>query len=201
MKPSGSWHRNHIHVSDKSFARTEPLPVVYPLTSKHKCIILQRVLNTQWQGEFCCCSIDVVGGKQCNGGVDHLERFRHHTGASAKAGKPMTQPTVDPLNCHRFILADIVPPNRQERVVRPIIICTVQLQGFSRSSNRFSVAASPHSQSTRQSDQKPTRSTACSFFLKEVPELIQFHHNHALARLWLKARRVRCGMSSDPIQN
>ena len=36
----------------------------------------------------------------------------------------MTQPTVDPLNCHRFILPDRVPPNRQERVV--IIICTVQ---------------------------------------------------------------------------
>jgi hypothetical protein len=51
-------------------------------------------------------------------------------------------------------------------VVRRIIVCTVQLQGFSRSSNRFSVAASrlPHSQSMRQSDQKPTRSTACSFF-------------------------------------
>src|SRR3954467_14746080 len=78
----------------------------------------------------------------------------------------MTQPTVDPLNCHRFILADIVPPNRQERVVRRIVVCTVQLQGFSRSSNRFSVAASrlPHSQSMRQSDQKPTRSTVCSFF-------------------------------------
>src|SRR3954470_21465398 len=78
----------------------------------------------------------------------------------------MTQTTVDRLNCHRFILADIVPPNRQERVVRRIVVCTVQLQGFSRSSNRFSVAASrlPHSQSMRQSDQKPTRSTACSFF-------------------------------------
>src|SRR4051794_20718515 len=38
----------------------------------------------------------------------------------------MTQPAVDPLNCHRFILADIVPPNRQERVVRRIIIGTVQ---------------------------------------------------------------------------
>src|SRR3954466_13704356 len=31
-----------------------------------------------------------------------------------------------------------------------------------------------------QSDQKPARSTACSFFLKEMPELVQFHH--ALAR-------------------
>src|SRR3954452_7198640 len=125
-----------------------------------------RVLSKQWQGEFCRCSINVVGGKQRDGGIDHLERFRHHTGPSAKAGKPMTQPTVDPLNCHRFILADIVPPNRQERVVRRIVVCTVQLQGFSRSSNRFSVAASrpPHSQSMRQSDQKPTRSTACSFF-------------------------------------
>src|SRR3954465_15754489 len=88
-------------------------------------------------------------------------------------------------------------------VVRRIIVCTVQLQGFSRSSNRFSVVASrlPHSQSMRQSDQKPTRSTACSFFLKEMPELVQFHHNHALARLGLRARRVRCGMSSDPIQD
>src|SRR4051812_2624102 len=41
---------------------------------------LWRVLSSQWQGEFCRCSIDVVGGKQCDGGVDHLERFRHHTG-------------------------------------------------------------------------------------------------------------------------
>ena len=69
----------------------------------------------------------MVGGKQCDGGVDHLKRFRHNAGPSAKAGKPMTQPAVDPLNCHRFILADVVPPNRQERVVRPIIVCTVQL--------------------------------------------------------------------------
>ena len=87
----------------------------------------KRVLSRQWQGEFCRCSIDVVGGKQCDGGVDHLERFRHHTGPSPKAGKPMAQPTVDPLDRHRFILADIVSPNRQERVVRRIIVCTVQL--------------------------------------------------------------------------
>ena len=40
----------------------------------------KRVLSSQWQGEFCRCSIDVVGGKQCDGGVDHLERSRHHTG-------------------------------------------------------------------------------------------------------------------------
>ena len=85
-----------------------------------------RVLSKQWQGEFCRCSINVVGGKQRDGGIDHLERFRHHAGASPKAGKPMTQPTVDPLNGHRFILADIVSPNRQERVVRRIIVCTVQ---------------------------------------------------------------------------
>jgi hypothetical protein len=114
----------------------------------------------------------------------------------------MTQPTVDPLNCHRFILADIMPPNRQELVVRRIIVCTVQRDapgfcyaapcGASRSSNRFSVAASPHSQSMRQSDQKPARSTACSFLLKEMPEFVQFHHNHALARIRLRARRVRC---------
>src|SRR5688500_4439304 len=85
-----------------------------------------RVLSKQWQGEFCRCSINVVGGKQRDGGVDHLERFRHHTGPSPKAGKPMTQPTVDPLHCHRFILADVVPPNRQEGGVRRIIACTVQ---------------------------------------------------------------------------
>src|SRR4051812_8317974 len=86
-----------------------------------------RVLRKQWQGEFCRCSIDVVGGKQCDGGVDHLECFRHNAGPSPKAGKPMTQTTVDPLDRHRFILPDIVPPNRQERVVRRIIIGTVQL--------------------------------------------------------------------------
>jgi len=85
-----------------------------------------RVLSKQWQGEFCRCSINVVGGKQRDGGIDHLERFRHHAGPSPKAGKPMTQPTVDPLNGHRFILADVVPPNRQECVVRRIIVCTVQ---------------------------------------------------------------------------
>ena len=96
-----------------------PPPWAYHAPSK-------RVLSKQWQGEFCRCSIDVVGGKQCDGGVDHLERFRHHTGPSAKAGKPMTQTTVDPLNRHCFILPDIMPPNRQELVVRRIIICTVQ---------------------------------------------------------------------------
>jgi len=42
--------------------------------------IAMRVLSNEWQGEFCRCSIDVIGGKQCDGGVDHLERFRHHTG-------------------------------------------------------------------------------------------------------------------------
>jgi hypothetical protein len=42
--------------------------------------IERRVLSKQWQGEFCRCSIDVVGGKQCDGGVDHVERFRHNTG-------------------------------------------------------------------------------------------------------------------------
>jgi hypothetical protein len=85
-----------------------------------------RVLRKQWQGEFCRCSIDVVGGKQCDGGVDHLERFRHNAGPSPKAGKPVAQPAVDPLNRHRFIFPDVVPPNRQERVVRRIIVCTVQ---------------------------------------------------------------------------
>src|SRR3954470_9589996 len=50
----------------------------------------RRVLSSQWQGEFCRCSIDVVGGKQRDGGVDHLECFRHHTSPSPKAGKPMT---------------------------------------------------------------------------------------------------------------
>src|SRR4051812_4699264 len=34
-----------------------------------------------------------------------------------------------------------------------------------------------------------------------MPEFVQFHHDHALARLWLRARRVLCGMSSDPIQD
>jgi hypothetical protein len=29
-----------------------------------------RVLRKQWQGEFCRCSINVVGGKQCDGGVE-----------------------------------------------------------------------------------------------------------------------------------
>ena len=59
--------------------------------------------------------------------MDHIERFGHHTGPSSKAGKPMTQPAVDPLNRPRFVLADIMPPNRQERVVRPILVCTIQL--------------------------------------------------------------------------
>src|SRR4051794_11099213 len=88
--------------------------------------VIPRVLSKQWQGEFCRCSIDVIGGKQCDGSVDHLKRFRHNAGPSPKAGKPVAQPTVDPLNGHRFILADVVPPNRQERVVRRIIVCTVQ---------------------------------------------------------------------------
>ena len=77
--------------------------------TRHRTLPL-RVLSKQWQGEFCRCSIDVVGGKQCDGRVDHLERFRHNAGPSAKAGKPMTQTTVNPLNRHRFILADICRP-------------------------------------------------------------------------------------------
>src|SRR4051812_44864135 len=39
----------------------------------------------------------------------------------------MSQPAVDPLDRYRFILTDIMPPNRQERVARRIVICTVQL--------------------------------------------------------------------------
>src|SRR3954447_22916145 len=167
--------------------------------------------NPDYRANLQHCRITDIDYKRNHAGVsDHVRQtvrwWRRPSRALStphrpKAGKPMTQPAVDPLNRHRFILADIVSPNRQERVVRRIIICTVQLQGFSRSSNRFSVAASrpPHSQSTRQSDQKPARSTACSFFLKEMPELVQFHH--ALARIRLRARCVLCGMSADPIQD
>src|SRR3954463_13329069 len=51
-----------------------------------------RVLSKQWQGEFCRCSINVVGGKQRDGGIDHLERFRHHTGPSvARQSKHLVQ--------------------------------------------------------------------------------------------------------------
>ena len=56
--------------------------------------------------------VDVIGGKQREGDIDHLERFGHHTGPSPKAGKPMTQAAVDPLNRPRFVLTDIMPPNR-----------------------------------------------------------------------------------------
>src|SRR4051794_5357712 len=112
---------------DQQWGMGPPLPLPPPCNTLTQipAVSAWRVLSKQWQGEFCRCSIDVVGGKQCDGGVDHLERFRHNTGPSAKAGKPMTQPTVDPLDRHRFILADIVPPNRQEGVVRRIIVCTV----------------------------------------------------------------------------
>src|SRR3954467_15771473 len=34
-----------------------------------------------------------------------------------------------------------------------------------------------------------------------MPEFVQFHHDYALARLGLRARCVRCGMSSDPSQD
>ena len=138
--------------------------------------VLRRVLTSQWQNEFCRCFINVVGGKQRDGGIDHLKRSRHHTGPSPKAGKPMTQPAIDPLNRHRFILADVVPPNRQECVVRRIIVCTVQLQGFSRSSNRFSVAASrlPHSQSMRR---WPERSKA-----NQIHSLFFFFEENARVR-------------------
>src|SRR3954447_3271713 len=136
--------------------------------------------NPDYRANLQHCRITDIDYKRNHAGVsDHVRQtvrwWRRPSRALStphrpKAGKPMTQPAVDPLNRHRFILADIVSPNRQERVVRRIIICTVQLQGFSRSSNRFSVAASrpPHSQSTRQSDQKPARSTACSFLRNSV---------------------------------
>lgn len=110
--------------------QSAPLPIAQiPKMNDLNTTILaysERVLSKQWQGEFCRCSIDVVGGKQCDGSVDHLKRFRHNAGPSPKAGKPVAQPAVDPLNRHCFILPDIMPPNRQERVVRRIIICTVQ---------------------------------------------------------------------------
>src|SRR3954464_2295130 len=166
-----------------------------------------RVLSKQWQGEFCRCSIDVVGGKQCDGGVDHVERFRHNAGPSAKAGKPMTQTTVDLLNCHRFILADVVPPNRQERVVRPIIVRTVQrdapgFQPLQQPVQRggITIATFPVDEALARAI-KSQPDPQLVLFLKEMPKLVQFHHNHALARIRLRARRLRCGMSADPIQN
>src|SRR5919107_1746571 len=141
-----------------------------------------RVLRKQWQGEFCRCSIDVVGGKQRDGRVDHLERFRHNAGPSPKAGKPMAQPAVDPLNGHRFILPDIMPPNRQERVVRRIIVCTVQLdapglQPLQQPVQRGGITTFPVDEAERS---KASQIHSLFFFLKEMPELVQFHH--ALAR-------------------
>jgi hypothetical protein len=86
-----------------------------------------RVLSKQWRVESCPCSIDVIGGKQRDRHVDHGNGFRDHAGAPSKAGEPMAQPTVDALNCSGLVLADIMPPHWQERVVRPILVCTVQL--------------------------------------------------------------------------
>jgi len=117
----------------------------------------------------------------------------------------MTQPAVDPLNCHRFILADIMPPNRQERVVRRIIVCTVQrdapgFQPLQQPVQRggITIATFPVDEAERS---KASQIHSLFFFLKEMPEFVQFHHNHALARIRLRARRVRCRMGSDPIQD
>ena len=117
----------------------------------------------------------------------------------------MTQTTVDSLDRHRFILADVVPPNRQEGVVRRIIICTVQLdapglQPLQQPVQRggITIATFPVDEAERS---KASQIHSLFFFLKEMPKLVQFHHNHALARIRLRARRVRCGMSSDPIQD
>ena len=71
-----------------------------------------------------------------------------------------------------------MPTNPQECVVRRIIIVqySLTLQGFSRSSNRFSVAASrpPHSQSTRR---WPERSKA-----SQIHSLFFFFEGNARAR-------------------
>ena len=115
----------------------------------------------------------------------------------------MTQPTVDPLDRHRFILAGIVPPNRQERVVRPIIVCTVQLdapgfQPLQQPVQRGGITTFPVDEAERS---KANQIHSLFFFLKEMPEFVQFHDNHVLARIRLRARRVRCCMGSDPIQD
>jgi hypothetical protein len=34
-----------------------------------------RVLSKQWRGEFCRCSINVIGGKQREGRINHGDRF------------------------------------------------------------------------------------------------------------------------------
>ena len=47
-----------------------------------------------------------------------------------------------------------------------------------------------------QAGRRPAR-----VFLKEMPEFVQFHHDHALGRIRLRTRRVRCRMGSDPIQD
>ena len=67
---------------------------------------------------------------------------------------------------------------------------------------KFAGRSPPPSDSTAgpflwpQAGRRPAR-----VFLKEMPEFVQFHDNHALARIRLKARRVRCRMGSDPIQD
>src|SRR3954470_23184680 len=83
--------------------------------------------NPDYRANLQHCRITDIDYKRNHAGVsDHVRQtvrwWRRPSRALStphrpKAGKPMTQPTVDRLNCHRFILADIVPPNRQERDV------------------------------------------------------------------------------------
>ncbi len=68
----------------------------------------------------------MIGGKQRKGRVDHIDRFGDHAGAPSEASEPMTQPTVDALDRDGLILPDIMPADRQERVVRPVIVGAVQ---------------------------------------------------------------------------
>ena len=67
----------------------------------------------------------MIGGKQRDGHIDHRDRFGDHAGASSEAGEPMAQPTVDPLDRDGLILPNIMPADRQERVVRPVIVGAV----------------------------------------------------------------------------
>src|SRR5829696_10407348 len=100
----------------------------------------------------------------------------------------MTQTTINALNCHRFILADIMPPNRQERVVRRIIVCTVQRDapGFCYAApallRSLSSAAPATGSAWRHHDRHiPSRrgraiksqpDPQLVLFLKEMPELV-----------------------------
>ena len=64
----------------------------------------------------------MVKGEQSHGGLDHLGRLGDDASAAPETGTPVPLAGIVALATLGLILADVVPPRRQSRIVgRPVV--------------------------------------------------------------------------------